>query len=232
MYKSSSSPRFFFALFISLPNEKTLFLYTSPVHHQGEPRQPWTACFPPNSQIHEGHVKVCLEDQGVQLSFLNLLHELLLLVVELHLFLVLLRRLAPIGFFPGLPERTCNLVEWVHYHVSSDLLDSYGDVHPLNNKKNINLVTLSLSTVLWIRKTAFCNYGTVCSSVPDPDLDPPDPHVFGPSGSGFETISQRYGSGSFYQASKNRKKNLDYYCFVTSFRLFIDEKLGKCTFKK
>ena len=30
-----------------------------------------------------------------------------------------------------------------------------------------------------------------------PDPDPPDPNVFGPSGSG--SISQRYGSGSFYQ---------------------------------
>jgi hypothetical protein len=34
------------------------------------------------------------------------------------------------------------------------------------------------------------------SSVPDPD--PPDPHVFGPHGSGSGSISQRFGSGSFY----------------------------------
>jgi hypothetical protein len=27
---------------------------------------------------------------------------------------------------------------------------------------------------------------------PNSDLDPPDPHVFGPSGSGFGAISQRY----------------------------------------
>jgi hypothetical protein len=33
---------------------------------------------------------------------------------------------------------------------------------------------------------------------PDPDL--PDPHVFGPPGSG--SISQRYGSGSFYHQAK------------------------------
>jgi hypothetical protein len=33
-------------------------------------------------------------------------------------------------------------------------------------------------------------------------------------------------------ASKNSKKNLDSYCFVTSFGLFIFEKLCKCTFKK
>jgi hypothetical protein len=32
------------------------------------------------------------------------------------------------------------------------------------------------------------------SSVADPNPDPPDPHVFGPHGSG--SISQSYGSGS------------------------------------
>jgi hypothetical protein len=60
-------------------------------------------------------------------------------------------------------------------------------------------------------------------SVPDPNLDP-DPH-----GSG--SISQRFGSGSFYKASKNSKNNLDSYCFVTSFGLFIFEKGCKCTLK-
>jgi hypothetical protein len=57
------------------------------------------------------------------------------------------------------------------------------------------------------------------NSVPDPD-----PHVFGPPGSG--SISQRYGSGSgngsgsFFHQAKKSKKNLDSYCFVTSFGLF------------
>jgi hypothetical protein len=38
----------------------------------------------------------------------------------------------------------------------------------------------------------------------------PDPHVFGPPGSG--STSTRYGSGSGSGSScKNRKKNLDYY---------------------
>jgi hypothetical protein len=32
------------------------------------------------------------------------------------------------------------------------------------------------------------------TSVSDPD--PPDPHVFGPPGSGYRSISQKYGSGS------------------------------------
>ena len=42
------------------------------------------------------------------------------------------------------------------------------------------------------------------ASVPDPDLDPPDPLVFGPPGSRSGSISQRCGfgscsgSGSFY----------------------------------
>ncbi len=50
------------------------------------------------------------------------------------------------------------------------------------------------------------------SSVADPNLDsdPPDPHVFGPPGSGYGSISQRYGSGSgsgsfYHQAQKVRK---------------------------
>ncbi len=58
--------------------------------------------------------------------------------------------------------------------------------------------------------------------------DPPDPHVFGPPGSG--SISQRCGSGFFhypYIIKQSSKKNLDSYCF--SFGLLIFEKL--CTFK-
>jgi hypothetical protein len=55
------------------------------------------------------------------------------------------------------------------------------------------------------------------TSVADPNPDPPDPHVFGPPGSG--SFRQRYvfGSGSFYHQAKENKKNLDSYCFVTSF---------------
>jgi hypothetical protein len=33
-------------------------------------------------------------------------------------------------------------------------------------------------------------------------------------------------------SSENSKKNLDFYCFVTSLWLFISEELCKCTFKK
>ncbi len=57
-------------------------------------------------------------------------------------------------------------------------------------------------------------------SVADPDPNP-DPHVFGPP-----------GSGSFYHKAKNSKKNLDSYCFVTSFWLFISENDENVPFKK
>ncbi len=46
------------------------------------------------------------------------------------------------------------------------------------------------------------------SSVPDPNPDPPDPHVFGPPGSGSGSIS---------------KKNLDSYNFVTLFEVFFEK---------
>ncbi len=61
------------------------------------------------------------------------------------------------------------------------------------------------------------------NSVSDPNPDPPDPHVFGPSGSGSTCQRYEIGSGSFYYQAKLVK---------TSFGLFIFEKLCKCTFKK
>jgi hypothetical protein len=61
----------------------------------------------------------------------------------------------------------------------------------------------------------------VFCSVVDPDLDPPDLYVFGHPGSG--PINMRDGSGSG-STCKNSKKNLDSYCFVTSFELFVFEK--------
>jgi hypothetical protein len=43
----------------------------------------------------------------------------------------------------------------------------------------------------------------LCSSVADPDPNQdPDPYVFGPPGSGFGSIIQRYASGSFYHQAK------------------------------
>ncbi len=40
-----------------------------------------------------------------------------------------------------------------------------------------------------------------------------------------------YRSGSGSSSSKKSKKNLDFYCFVTSLRLFIFEDRCKCAFK-
>ncbi len=72
----------------------------------------------------------------------------------------------------------------------------------------------SLFSHFW---SLFSLFWSLFSSVADPD--PPDPHVFGPPGSG--STSQRYGSGSgscsgsgsgsFYHLSscKKSKKNLD-----------------------
>ncbi len=62
---------------------------------------------------------------------------------------------------------------------------------------------------------------SVYGSVPDPD-----PLVFGPPGSG--SISQRYGSGSFYRQAKIVRKTL---IPIDSY-FFIFEKRFKCTFKK
>jgi len=55
-------------------------------------------------------------------------------------------------------------------------------------------------------------FSSVADPDPNPDPDPPDPHVLGPPGSVSGSTSQRYGSGS-----KNSKKNLDSYYFVTLF---------------
>ena len=44
--------------------------------------------------------------------------------------------------------------------------------------------------------------------IPNPDPDPPDPCVFGPPGSGSGSISQWYGSGSFYHQVKFVRKTL------------------------
>jgi hypothetical protein len=56
------------------------------------------------------------------------------------------------------------------------------------------------------------------SSVADPD--PPEPRVFVPLGYGSGSISPRYGPYPDLDPSifsKNSKKNLDLYCFMTSF---------------
>jgi hypothetical protein len=66
-----------------------------------------------------------------------------------------------------------------------------------------NLIAILMPRRYWSEKTY--------SSVADPD-----PHIFGPPGSG--SISQSYGSGRILLSScKNGKKNLDSYYFVTLF---------------
>jgi hypothetical protein len=68
---------------------------------------------------------------------------------------------------------------------------------------------------------------SLLSSVADPDL--PDPHVFGPLGSG--STSQRYGSGSgsFYHHAKIVRKTLVPTIFDF---LSLKHDVSKCTFKK
>ncbi len=73
-----------------------------------------------------------------------------------------------------------------------------------------------LTTPSWTTNTSLIDIQgqkscQISASVPDPD--PPDPHAFGPP-----------GSGSFYQQAKIVEKNLDSFCFVTSFGLFFFEK--------
>jgi hypothetical protein len=76
----------------------------------------------------------------------------------------------------------------------------------------IQLVTTPPYLLTWLRyffnalvgavnHKGFCfDCGGVNSIVADPnsDPDPPDLHVLDPPGSGSGSISQRYGSGSFY----------------------------------
>ncbi len=67
---------------------------------------------------------------------------------------------------------------------------------------------------VFLRDVCFRTQRAAVASVADPNLDPdpPDPHVFGPPGSG--SISQRYGlgfgsgSGSFYHQAKIIRKTL------------------------
>jgi hypothetical protein len=72
----------------------------------------------------------------------------------------------------GVPHRTHR------HHVPLDHLRRGSDTH------------------LVIYKQLSPSYHREDCSVADPD--PPDPHVFGPPGSGSGSISLRYGSGSFF----------------------------------
>ncbi len=107
----------------------------------------------------------------------------------------------------------------------------------LRTNPNTNIPTVSSSTgrvsaSLW--RTTFGNFSYKLCLSPTAGIGQSfchifltflDPYVFGPPGSTSGSISQRYGSWSFYhQAKIVRKKNIDWfdsYCFVTSLWLFI-----------
>jgi hypothetical protein len=82
-------------------------------------------------------------------------------------------------------------------------LESFGDDR--NRIRNISFIFYILGDILpeeppavFVRRV----YTGSSVAVPDPN---PDPYVFGPPGSGSGSISQRYGSGSFYHAKIVRK---------------------------
>ncbi len=112
-------------------------------------------------------------------------------------------------------------------HIFLGLLDD-SDPEPISQRYgsgSLNHRKTLIPTVLWLLFDF--RYGITkmfsVNSVADPD--PSDPYVFGPPGwSEPASISQRYGSRILLSSSKNRKKNLDSYSFVTSFWLLIFEK--------
>ncbi len=70
-------------------------------------------------------------------------------------------------------------------------------------KKNFRICNIRMrSRVCGFAICGQTRFACLPFSVPDPNPDPPDPHVFGPPGSG--STSQRYGSGSgsFYHHAK------------------------------
>jgi hypothetical protein len=143
---------------------------------------------------------------------------------------------------------------WNRFH---RMLSMRGNVKKLNISAELNTIFKNLMLqalgTIWFRflqkkkkkNSCLCTFkvavnykgGGVVSSVLDPNPDPPDPHVFGPPGSGSISTCQRYGSrsgscsGSFYHHAKIVRKPW-FLLFCDSFLLFIFEKRCKCTFKK
>jgi hypothetical protein len=60
---------------------------------------------------------------------------------------------------------------------------------------NSDKISLNLKKRI-IDKRTFLTYALSTLRVGDPDPNLPDPHVYGPPGSGSRSISQRHGSGS------------------------------------
>ncbi len=78
------------------------------------------------------------------------------------------------------------------------------------------ILILGDKLIFFLQKKMWCEIlFSCCVSDPDPN---PDPHVLSPR--------------ILLSSSKNCKENLDSYCFVTCFGLFIFERWCKCTFKK
>jgi hypothetical protein len=77
---------------------------------------------------------------------------------------------------------------------------------------------LRAANLLHAKKNTFRNSVHIytINSVPNPNPDPPNPHAFRPPGSG--SISQRYGSGFFYQQGNIVRKTL----IPTVLRLLLD----------
>jgi|LakMenE01Jun11ns_1017448.scaffolds.fasta_scaffold8607414_1 hypothetical protein len=71
-------------------------------------------------------------------------------------------------------------------------------------------IATSILKLVWQNSNKYTQVSSVAdpdpNPDPNPDPDPLDPHVFGPPGSG--SISQRYGSGSFYNHAKIVRKTL------------------------
>jgi hypothetical protein len=77
----------------------------------------------------------------------------------------------------------------------------YGTVSVALHKLSIEYFSLQVS---FFTDAACIFYILTSVADPDPNPDPPDPHVFGPPGSRSGSICERYGSGSrsFYHEAK------------------------------
>jgi hypothetical protein len=77
------------------------------------------------------------------------------------------------------------------------------------------------ATLLWgcaiCCRCLFRNPSANCSESGVADPDPSDPYVFGPPVSGSVSQELRIRIRLLLSSNKNSKKNLDSYCFVTSF---------------
>jgi hypothetical protein len=71
----------------------------------------------------------------------------------------------------------------------------------------LKLKALVVTLLSLFNKNSSCDNASSVADL-DPNPDPPDPHVFGPPGYRSRSITQRYGSGSFYNHAKIVRKML------------------------